>query len=132
MHQLPVGFLEWLDRVDRQSQLYLSVVTLHEIEKGIVLLEEKGAVSKAAALRSWLSGLISMFQARILGFEAIDAPISGRLEGQAIAAGFSPGMADAMIAGIAKRRDLLVVTRNNRHFSCLGVNTQDPDALCRV
>ena len=121
-----------MHRADTESQLYLSVVTLHEVEKGIVQLEGKGCVSKAAALRTWLSGLVSMFQTRILGYEVMDAMLSGRLEGKALAAGFSPGMADAIIAGIAQRRGLLVVTRNSRHFACLGVEARDPSAVSGV
>ncbi len=32
-------FLEWLERMDGEGKLFLSVVTIHEIEKGIALLE---------------------------------------------------------------------------------------------
>lgn len=39
-------FLDWLERMDREGRVYLSVVTIHEIEKGIGLLERKGATAK--------------------------------------------------------------------------------------
>ena len=42
-------FLEWLERMDGEGRIFLSAVTIHEIEKGIALLEHKGATAKAAA-----------------------------------------------------------------------------------
>jgi predicted nucleic acid-binding protein len=44
-------FSDWLERIDREGRLFLSVVTIHEIEKGITLLEHKSATAKAAVLR---------------------------------------------------------------------------------
>ena len=32
-------FFDWLERMDAEGKLYMSVVTVHEIEKGIALLE---------------------------------------------------------------------------------------------
>jgi predicted nucleic acid-binding protein len=47
-------FLTWLDRMDGDGRLFLSVVSIHEIEKGIALLDHKGATAKAASLKAWL------------------------------------------------------------------------------
>ena len=99
----------------------MSVVTIHEIEKGIALLEHKGATAKAAALRVWLAGLISAYDDRIFPVDAAAAALAGRLEAKAISAGHHPGMADASIAGIAAARDLVLVTRNTKHFLLFGV-----------
>lgn len=52
-------FLAWLDRMDADGRLFLSVVSIHEIEKGIALLDQKGASAKAGSLKAWLSGLVS-------------------------------------------------------------------------
>lgn len=120
-------FLAWLEHMDGEDRLFLSVVTIHEIEKGIALLESKGATAKASDLRIWLSGLVSTYEDKILGFDATGAPLSGQLEAKAMAAGHHPGMADAIIAGIAKARDLFVVTRNTRHFLPFGVGVISPD-----
>ncbi len=35
------SFLEWLERVDGEGRVFLSVVAIHEIEKGIALLEHR-------------------------------------------------------------------------------------------
>ncbi len=121
------GFLTWLDRMDTDGRLFLSVVSIHEIEKGIALLDHKGAATKAASLKAWLSGLVSTYDDKIIGFDAQAAAIGGRLEAKALAAGHAPGMADAVIAGIAAAHDLTVVTRNTKHFLPFGVAVLSPD-----
>lgn len=120
------ALLEWLERIDGQGQLYLSVVTIYEIEKGIGLLEHKGATARAAGLKIWLAGLTSTYEDRILVIDASVATITGRLEAAAIAAGHNPRMADALIAGTAKAHDLQVVTRNLKHFVPFGVEVHSP------
>ncbi len=120
-------FIEWLERVDSEGRLFLSVVAIHEIEKGISLLEHKGAVAKAAGLKVWLAGLVTTYDDKIIPVDASAAALAGKLEAKAIAAGHNPGMADATIAGIAKVRDLLVVTHNTRHFAPFGTDVATPD-----
>ncbi len=120
-------FLDWLDRMDGEGRIFLSVVTIHEIEKGIALLSHKGAAAKAASLRVWLSGLVTTYDDKILGTDAAAAALAGRLEAKAISAGHDPGMADATVAGIAKANDLIVVTLNTKHFVPFGVGVVSPD-----
>jgi len=120
-------FLDWLDRMDGEGRIFLSVVTIHEIEKGIALLEHKGAAAKAASLRVWLSGLVTTYDDKILGTDAAAAALAGRLEAKAISAGHDPGMADATVAGIAKANDLVVVTFNTKHFVPFGVGVTSPN-----
>jgi toxin FitB len=119
-------FLEWMEHVDGEGRVFLSVVAIHEIEKGIALLEHKGATAKAAGLGIWLAGLIAGYADKILRFDAPAAALAG-LEAKAIAAGHDPGMADAAIAGIAKSHDLVIVTRNTKHFEPFGVRVASPD-----
>ena len=126
---VPGPFLDWLERMDGEGRIFLSAITVHEIEKGIALLDHKGARAKAAGLRGWLSGLIADQSDKILGLDADTAAISGRLEAGAIAGGHDPGMADAIIAGIAQAHDLIVVTRNTRHFLSLGIAVSSPEEV---
>lgn len=121
------GFLTWLDRMDADGRLFLSVVSIHEIEKGIALLDQKGATTKAASLKAWLSGLVSTYDDKIIGFDAQAAAIGGRLEAKALAAGYDPGMADAVIAGIAEAHELIVITLNKKHFLPFGVAVLSPE-----
>lgn len=120
-------FLTWLDRMDADGRVFLSVVSIHEIEKGIALLDHKGATAKAASLKAWLGGLVSTYDDKIIGFDAQAAAIGGRLEAKALAAGHDPGMADAVIAGIAAAHELVIVTRNTKHFLPFGVAVLSPD-----
>lgn len=124
---VPPRFLDWLERTDDDGGIFLSVITIHEIEKGITLLEQRTAIAKAAALRNWLSGLAAAFADRILALDAEAAALSGKLEAQAQAQGANPGMADAVIAGIAQAHELTIVSRNARHFRALGVRVLTPD-----
>jgi predicted nucleic acid-binding protein len=121
------SFLEWLERMDSEGKVFLSVVTIHEIEKGISLLEHKGALARAAGLRAWLSGLVVDYDDKILAVDAQAAALAGQLEAKAISAAYDPGMADATVAGIAKASNLVVVTRNTKHFLPFGVSLTSPD-----
>jgi predicted nucleic acid-binding protein len=121
------AFLDWLERMDRDGRLFLSVVTIHEIEKGIALLEHKGATAKAANLKVWLAGLVASYDDKIIAVDTAAAALAGQLEAKAMSAGHDPGMADAMIAGIAKAHDLVVMTRNAKHFEVFGVEVGSPD-----
>ena len=123
----PAPFLAWLERMDGEGRIFLSTVTVHEIEKGIAQLDHKGATARSASLRGCLSGLLAGYGTKILGLDADTAAVSGRLEAAAVADGHNPGMADAIIAGIAQAHDLVVVTRNIRHFRPFGVAVSSPD-----
>lgn len=120
-------FRHWLERMDGEARLFLSVVTIHEIERGVALLDHKGASAKAAHLRIWLNSLTSTYDDKMIAYDALAAAIGGSLEAKAQAAGHDPGMADAMIAGIAASNNLVIVTRNLQHFRQLGVSAQSPD-----
>jgi toxin FitB len=114
-------FLAWLDEADATNGLFLSVVTVHEIERGISLLERKGATAKARDLRRWIDGLFATYSDRVLPIDMNVSVASGQLEAEVLAAGHKPGMADALIAGTAKTHALTVVTLNLRHFTPFGV-----------
>jgi predicted nucleic acid-binding protein len=125
--QASATFLDWLERMDDKGRIFLSVVTIHEIEKGIALLEQKGATAKAADLKVWLVGLLATYDDKILGLDAAAAALAGRLEARATSAGQAPGMADAIIAGIAKAHDLVIITSNTGHFLPFDVDVLSPD-----
>lgn len=122
-------FLDWPERMDGEGRLFLSVVTIREIEKGIALLEHRGATTKAAALKLWLAGLVSTYDDKIISFDA--AALAGPFEAKAIATGHDPGMANVLIAGIANAHDLEIVTRNAKHFRPFGIAASSPDEAAR-
>ena len=118
---VPEGFASWADAQDRLGQLYLSAVSVHELEKGVRLLDHRGAVQKARALGGWLRALVRRHADVILPVNAEGAEISGELEARAVANGFNSGASDAMIAGTAHRYGLVLVTRNVKHFEPFGI-----------
>lgn len=126
----PADFAKWLETQDSQDRIFLCTVSVHEIEKGIALLIHKGATAKAAELQAWLIGLVSNYDDKILPIDVATSSLSGKMEAASIASGHNPGMADALIAGIAKHHDLTVVTGNVRHFKPFGVDLLAPDG-CR-
>ncbi len=122
-------FLQWLALRDSEGTIFLSVVTIHEIERGIAMLEHERATAKAASLRIWLAGLVSAYDDKILPLDVPAAALSGQLKAKELSAGADPGMADATIAGIAKAHDLVIVTTNAKHFPPFGVAILSPDAV---
>jgi toxin FitB len=129
---VPALFLEWLERMDGEGRIFLCVVTVHEIEKGIALLGRKGAVAKAAGLKAWLKGLATAYDDKIIPLDASAAALAGQLEAKAISAGHGPGMADAIIAGIANAHGLTIVNRNARHFLPFGVSILLPEEAAQL
>ena len=109
----------WLRSVD-PDQVFLSVVTLGEIMKGISQKTRTDAAS-AVALHSWLEQLRVDHARRIL-------PVSDAvaLEWGQIAAIRPQDMADALIAATAAVHRKAVVTRNVSDFRDLGVQVIDP------
>lgn len=125
-------FLQWLEHMDSEGRVFLSVVAIHEIEKGIALLEHKGAAAKAATLRAWLGDLVATYTDKIITIDISAAAFAGWFEAKAISAGHSPGMADAMIAGIAKANGLVVITSNTKHFLPFGIEVATPEGAVQL
>ncbi len=126
------AFLDWLERRDREGRLFLSVVTVHEIVRNVALLEQEGAQDRAAALTGWLAGLVAAFDDRIVALDASAAARAARLEARALAAGHAPGLAQALTAGVADSRDLVIVTRDTENFLPFGVAVVSPEAATEL
>lgn len=104
----------------RAEDLYLSVVTIGEIERGLARQWNRDRPF-AEQLVDWLDGLLAVYGNRVL---PVDVPVArrwGRLM-QAIEHGGN----GLMIAATAKEHGLAVVTRNVRHFTRAGVEVIDP------
>jgi toxin FitB len=105
------------------SDLFLSVLTVGEIAKGISLLE---VGPKKKALTSWLAGLESRFGDRILPVDTETARIWGELTARAQRSGIIIPSTDGLLAATALRHGLHVMTRNTRHFEASGALIIDP------
>ena len=118
--------IEWMDR--NSENLYVSVVTIAEIEDGIAKSRREGATRKAARLREWLEALVHLYSRRILPFDLAAARIAGSLSDRARGRGHTAAFADLAIAAIARHHDLTVLTCNLKHYVPLGVPAHDPSA----
>lgn len=109
----------WL-RGKAEQDLFLSVITLGEIERGI---RQQGARDPGFAhdLRAWLDRTVLLFSDRLLAFEAEDARIWGRLSAE-----IGHNGADLMIAASALRHGATVVTGNISDFAPTGAALENP------
>jgi predicted nucleic acid-binding protein len=119
-----VTVLRWLEA--RTDEMFLSVVTIAEVEAGVAFARRREAHRKAARLTEWLDAVIHLYGDRVLPMGIEVARTAGRISGDARAAGIAPGFADVAIAATAAHHGLTVLTRNLRHFQPLGVTAIDP------
>ena len=108
------------------AALFLSVVTLAEIEDGIAKSRRQRAVRKSADLASWFETVCHLYGDRILVFDLPTARIAGAISDRARSHGHSPGFADIIITATAQRHGLTILSRNLRHFTPLDVPVIDP------
>ena len=111
---------EW-DRQQKPDLLFLSVMSLYEIEQGILLLERRDP-KQSAVLRNWLDGtLIPAFAGRIIAVDATIAMMAARLQ--------IPDprpIADSLIAATAIIHGLTIATRNTSDFQGLPLALFNP------
>ncbi len=119
-----VALLDWMER--NSESLFVSVVTIAEVEDGIAKAAREGAKRKASALAEWLETLLHLYSSRILVLDASVARVVGRLSDLARGRGHDPGFADLIIAATALTRGYAVLTRNLRHFSIVDVRAHNP------
>ena len=104
----------WVGK-QRTADLYLSVVTVGEIERGIARQQRRDP-DFAQELAIWLDRLLAWYGERILPVDVATARRWGRLSSTLGHEG-----ADLLIAATALEHGLTVVTRNVRHFEPTGV-----------
>lgn len=113
----------WLTSIAERS-LYLSVLTIGELEKGVALVPDG---PRRAALQAWVRvELPARFAGRMLPFDVRVATRWGRMIGEAQTRQISLPVIDSQIAATALENGLIVVTRNVRDFVRCGVDVLDP------
>ena len=117
--------IEKLRRIDDRS--FLSVLTLAEIEAGILKLGREDKLQRARQLAAFRDGLITNWSERILPLTPEIALVMPQIAERA-----RPTVVetiDLMIAATASVHGYSVVTRNGRHFELTGVPWLDPSDL---
>lgn len=115
--------VNWLDEQDEQS-LFLSVLNVGELQKGVMKLPES---TKKDELQAWLElDLVERFTARIIDFDLESALWWGRIQGEAEKGGDKLPLMDSLIAATAAAHGLVVVTRNIKDMERCGVTVCNP------
>jgi toxin FitB len=105
------------------DDLYLSVLVVGEIAKGVALLRDG---RKKRDLDAWLTGLENQFAERILPVDRETARLWGDISARAQQASLVLPAIDGLLAATALRHGLHVMTRNKRHFAPTGALIIDP------
>lgn len=114
------GVVAWLQSID-DAQLYLSAVTLGEIQAGIELTREQDP-RKAEEIETWLELVAGAYN--VLPMDAATFRAWARLMHRKSDTLYE----DAMIAATAKVHGLTVATRNVSDFNALGLDVFNPFA----
>ena len=118
-----VGVIAWL-REQNPEMLYLSLLTIGELKKGII---KRNGDARALALERWLNDeIIAAYSDRLLPIDMDVALVWGRITGEAERAGVSRPIADSLIAATALVHDMTVVTRNVSDMVYTGVRLFNP------
>ena len=105
------------------ADLYLSVLTVGEIAKGVALL---AAGRKKTLLGTWLARVENQYADRLLGIDVETARLWGEITARAQKFGIIiPGI-DGLLAATALRHGLHIMTRNTRHFEASGALVINP------
>lgn len=117
------GVVSWLDARDEKS-LYLSVLTIGELQKGVSKLP---VGIRKEGLQAWIEyDLIDRFTGRILELDMDTALTWGKLQGEAEQRGEKLPVMDALIAATAITHHLFVVTRNARDLERCQARVVNP------
>lgn len=116
------GVAAWWDRVPAH-ELFLSAVTIGELQRGVERLRERRDDKQADRLHDWLAGITARFGDRILPVTAAVTSAWGRQDTME-----SVSVLDGLIAATASVNGLVVVTRRSGDVAMAGARVLNPYA----
>jgi tRNA(fMet)-specific endonuclease VapC len=117
------GVVRWVDSID-EERLFLSAISIGEIKKGVEKLPDS---RRKSALAEWLEDdLLIRFKDKILPIDTHVMLVWGELTADLENQGRSMPAMDSLIAAIALRGRLNLVTRNEDDFAYSGVAVINP------
>jgi len=115
--------VRWIRERD-EDELFLSVITIGELEKGIAKLPDS---TKRVTLEQWVRReLADRFRDRLLVIDSVVAARWGAMAGASEARGQPLPVIDSLIAATSLQHDLTVVTRNTDDFERCGARCVNP------
>lgn len=116
------GVLQFFQQAAQQTNpLYLSVITIGELRRGVNLIWHRGDRAQANLLETWLQTILEDYADHILDFTALEAQVWGTLR-----VPHPQNALDKMIAATALTCGLTLVTRNVNDFAETGVPLLNP------
>jgi predicted nucleic acid-binding protein len=115
--------IRWVDNID-EEKLFLSAITIGEIQRGIERLPES---HRKTELLVWVNnGLIQRFGERILPLDSQTMFLWGSLTARMENSGQPVPVMDSLIVATALQNNLIIVTRNVSDFLPCGVQLINP------
>ena len=107
--------------IKNDIKLYLSVITIGELRRGVELIRYRNDLEQASMLEQWLDTITRDYSDMILDFTDLEAQVWGKLR-----VPHHEHSIDKQIAATALTNDLTLVTRNIDDFSGTGVELLNP------
>jgi len=114
--------INWINNTP-DERLFLSVITIGEIRKGLTKLPDS---KKKYRLTNWLNTLLENYEARIYPVDLAVAESWGTIQGKAENNGTPVASVDGLIAAVAQTHNLIIVTRNEKDFAATNVTIVNP------
>lgn len=116
------GVRSFFARIEAERiPVYLSVVTIGELRRGVELIRHRNDVLQAEQLETWLQKILTDYDECILAFDTEVAQMWGRMR-----VPHPENALDKQIAATALMYGLTVVTRNEHHLKGIGVDVLNP------
>ncbi len=121
-HKANEGVRQFFDNaIQNNSNLYISSITIGELQRGVDLIFHRGDVQQGRVLEKWLNTIIETYSDNILAIDTETALLWGKLR-----VPHPENSLDKLIAATALIYDFTVVTRNTKDFENTGVSLLNP------
>lgn len=117
-----VALIEWMER--NGASLFLSVITITELDAGVLKLQREGKMERAREIAELVAAIVADFGERVLPIDLETARHVARFGGATYRQPVA--LPDLIIAATAARHGLTVLTRNLRQIGRLDVPALDP------